>query len=116
MTRLRSPHLALQWQQRLERFDQSELTIAQFCQLEGYSTASFYQWRRKLRQSPRLKDGAFIPVLVGSDLTDQPAAGGMNQIDLPGGAVIKFPSDATIDQQRHLLTAVLQVTSPQVQS
>ena len=44
-------------------------------------------------------------------LTDQ-RAGGMNQIDLPGGAVIKFPSDATIDQRRHLITAVLQVTSP----
>lgn len=115
MTRLPDPHLTQQWQQRLERFDQSELTIAQFCQLEGYSTASFYQWRRKLRDSPRLKDPAFIPVNVDSRLTDQ-HAGRMNQIDLPGGAVIKFPSDATTDQQRHLITAVLQVTSAQVQS
>lgn len=115
MTRLPDPHLALQWQQRIERFDQSELTIAQFCQLEGYSTASFYQWRRKLRESPHLKDGAFIPVSVDSKLTDQ-HAGRMNQIELPGGAVIKFPSDATTDQQRHLITAVVQVMSDEVQS
>jgi hypothetical protein len=115
MTRSPDPHLARQWQQRLERFEQSELTTAQFCQLEGYSTASFYQWRRKLRDSPPLKDPAFIPVNVDSRLID-PHAGRMNQIDLPGGAVIRFPSDATIDQQRHLITAVVQVTSAQVQS
>ena len=107
----RNPHLVLHWQQRLERFDQSELTIAPFCQLEGYSTASYCQWRRKLRQSPRLKDGAFIPVPVDPDPTEQ-RAGGRNQIDLPGGVVIKFPRDATTNRGHYLSSGVHAPSSP----
>ncbi len=48
MTRFPNPQLARQWRERLDRFAHSELTIAEFCELEGYSPASFYQWRRKL--------------------------------------------------------------------
>ena len=51
MTRLPNPQLALQWRERLDRFDQSELTVAGFCEQEGCSTASFYQWRRRLRDA-----------------------------------------------------------------
>ena len=36
------------WTDRLHRFDESGQTVAQFCKLESISTASFYQWRRKL--------------------------------------------------------------------
>jgi hypothetical protein len=39
------------WRERLKRFDASSLTVARFCAQEGCSTASFYQWRRKLRTS-----------------------------------------------------------------
>ena len=39
------------WKERLERFEASSLTVARFCAQEGCSTASFYQWRRKLRKS-----------------------------------------------------------------
>ena len=35
MARLPNPQLAQQWRERLERFDHSELTIAEFCELEG---------------------------------------------------------------------------------
>jgi len=38
MTRLPDPKLALQWRERLDRIEYSELTVAQFYQLEGYST------------------------------------------------------------------------------
>ena len=36
------------WRQRLRRFERGRLTIAAFCQAEGVSAASFYQWRRIL--------------------------------------------------------------------
>jgi len=39
------------WTERLQRFDASSLTVARFCAKEGCSTASFYQWRRKLWKS-----------------------------------------------------------------
>ncbi len=36
---------------RLGRFENSGLTVAAFCQQERVSTASFYLWRRRLRDS-----------------------------------------------------------------
>ncbi|TWT92267.1 IS66 family insertion sequence element accessory protein TnpA [Neorhodopirellula pilleata] len=46
-----NPELARQWRERIERFDDAGTTIAEFCHAEGYSVASFYQWRRRLRQA-----------------------------------------------------------------
>jgi len=37
-----------QWRACLARFQKSGLTVARFCEKEGVSTPSFYQWRRKL--------------------------------------------------------------------
>jgi len=45
------------WRNRLERQRRSGQTVAQFCQQEGVSTPSYYQWKRKLRgeRAPRQK-------------------------------------------------------------
>lgn len=37
------------WTERLGRFETSTLTVAGFCAQEGCSTASFFRWRRRLR-------------------------------------------------------------------
>ncbi|WP_283430782.1 IS66 family insertion sequence element accessory protein TnpA [Neorhodopirellula lusitana] len=34
---------------RIRRFQQTEMTVAQFCSAEGVSQPSFYNWRRKLK-------------------------------------------------------------------
>ena len=39
-----------EWTERLTRFRKSLLSVARFCDAEGVSTASFYQWQRKLRK------------------------------------------------------------------
>lgn len=40
-----------EWTQRLARFSaSSHRSVAQFCDAEGVSTASFYQWQRKLQK------------------------------------------------------------------
>ena len=36
------------WGERLRRYGRSGLTVAEFCQREGISSPSFYQWRRRL--------------------------------------------------------------------
>ena len=113
MARLPNPQLALQWRERLERFDHSELTIAEFCDLEGCSTASFYQWRQKVRSGELQTKPAFVAVdLDTSDLAGR--AGRGIEIDLPGGAIVKVPVGATRAEQRQLIEAVVQATSDKV--
>jgi len=115
MARLPAPQLALKWRERIERFDQSDLTIAQFCRLEGYSTASFYLWRRRLRDQVPSEPTTFVPVqLDACDLRS--AVHRAVEIDLPGGAIVKVASDATLDQQRELIAAIVQATSAEVDS
>lgn len=88
MARLPDPQLARQWRERLDRFEHSELTVAKFCEVEGYSTASFYQWRRKLRDEKSPGDPAFIPVQLNAGELLCEARRGF-EIDLPGGATVK---------------------------
>ena len=86
------------------------LTIAEFCELEGYSTASFYQWRRRLRAGELPEAPALIPVhLDSSELGCR--ADRRIEIDLPGGAIVKVPSGATVAEQRELMAAIVQATS-----
>lgn len=37
-----------QWQSLIERAERSPLSVEAFCRGEGVSTASFYQWRKRL--------------------------------------------------------------------
>lgn len=112
MTRSPDPQIARQWQERIDRFDQSELTVAEFCQLEGYSTASFYQWRRKLRQPNKPAGPAFLPVDLAGHPIDRAAKPAL-RIELPGGAVVHVPAGADCDQQRDMVSAIVRATSPQ---
>ena len=43
------------WRERLARFEEGGMTIAEFCGSEGTSTASFYAWRRKLAMRHQTK-------------------------------------------------------------
>lgn len=110
MSRSSAPQLARDWQERLDRFESSALTIAEFCQMEGYSTASFYQWRRKLQRPPRLGGPVFIPVELASTEAGG-HSGSRTEIALPGGAVVRLPGDASLAQQRDLITAILDATN-----
>ena len=38
----------LGWEQRLEGYAQSQLTVNEFCEWEGVSPATFCHWRKKL--------------------------------------------------------------------
>lgn len=38
-----------EWSERIRRRRESGLTVAEFCEWEGVSVASFYNWQKKLR-------------------------------------------------------------------
>ena len=68
-----------EWRGRLAKFRRSGLTVAEFCQREGVSSPSFYQWRSRLErqeQKPNRrsshgarkagKRGPFVAISVSS--------------------------------------------------
>jgi hypothetical protein len=75
----------------MARFQNSNRSVARFCQDEGVSVASFYQWREKLRQlaparerSPKAVSG-FTPVRLVAGLASL-------AVRLPGGTQLDLPT------------------------
>lgn len=93
------------WQERLRRFDRSQMTVAQFCRNEGISQPSFYQWKKKLRQhsgdakpKPTATGVQFMPLRLTADSGHHVAPKSGEQvkpalasttIELPGGVRIR---------------------------
>jgi transposase len=76
------------WAKSLRDFENSSLTVAQFCRSVGCSLPTFYQWRRKLAgdKPATLAQSSFLQVHTKSDTAIQ--------VKLPSGVVIIFPIDA----------------------
>ncbi len=49
---MRQRYTVVQWRNWLAEFEQSNLTVVEFCESVGTSVASFYKWRHRLK-SPR---------------------------------------------------------------
>ena len=89
------------WAERLDRFRRSGQTVAQFCDAEGVSAPSFYVWKRTLAADSHA--AAPPPTVVPIHVTPSPAATGVIELSVPGGAVLRFPADIRPD----VLVAVL---------
>ncbi|WP_182871473.1 IS66 family insertion sequence element accessory protein TnpA [Rhodopirellula sp. JC639] len=90
------------WDERLQRFASSQMTVAEFCLSEGVSQPSYYKWRKKLRELPAdAKQPAtavqFMPLRLATESTNQVApetqqratsACASTTIELPGGVRI----------------------------
>lgn len=86
----------LDWQERLENFQASDLTIEQYCDEEGVSRSTFHRWKRRLRagipksiadeiadhQQAESGEVEFLPVSLKSPLVE---------LELPNGGVIRLP-------------------------
>jgi hypothetical protein len=48
MGRVADPKVASLWRKRVERQRRSGVSVAEYCRREGFSTGSFYTWRRRL--------------------------------------------------------------------
>lgn len=90
MSRTPSPSKRSLWRDRLRRFGRSNLSVADFCQREQVSVASFYQWRRKLddtststdRRSPTRENFVPVQVAVVAEL----------QVAFPNGTRLTLPA------------------------
>jgi len=75
-----------QWLARFNRFHASGLSVTRYCQLEGISMPSFYQWRKRLRASTVNQAApTFVPVRI----THSSAV----EIHLPNGTRICVPPE-----------------------
>ncbi len=81
------------WSKRLERFAQSQMTIAQFCESEGVSSASFYHWKKKQASSAighqPTTPSKFVPVGL-TDASAAPRHVAEVNIELPGGIHVRI--------------------------
>lgn len=86
-----------EWSERLRRFERCDLTVAAFCEAEGVSTPSFYQWRRKLDSrvievapaAARVTRPEFVPLRIATP----GSAGAPVEIHLPNGARVCLASN-----------------------
>lgn len=86
------------WRRRLRRQPRSGLTIQQFCQREGISTATFHSWKRRLALRTTLPTpvssavSTFVPVIVPSAFPSQPhGSADLVTIQLANGGQILLP-------------------------
>lgn len=90
------------WVERIERFRDSKLTVAQFCLAEGVSIPSFYFWRRTLAAEsatePRDRP-TVVPVRIARPA---PAV----EVVLPSGALLRFSADCDPQHMATVLRAV----------
>jgi len=89
-----------EWQERLNRFEASGLSIDAFCRQEAVGRSTFMDWLQTLKKEPRRQAAmegetrsaerpAFVPVTVNAN---------MIEILLPGGGRVRL--SAGIDRAR----------------
>lgn len=111
MVRSPDPQLRQWWRELIDAFDPSESTVAQFCRRHEVSTASFYQWRRKLQGDRRRPTQAgpsdatpgFLKVQVSEPQVPE-SQSALASIRLPRGIRVDVPV-----HERELLLAAIRL-------
>ncbi|HKB36244.1 MAG TPA: hypothetical protein VKD72_07300 [Gemmataceae bacterium] len=112
MPRRPDPVTARLWQQRLQRFAHAERSVADFCDQEGISPASFYSWKRRLNapsRSPAAEQNLdtqpgprWLPVRL-------PTAVAAVELVLPSGVVLRVPPGSDLAFVRSLMESLGQL-------
>ena len=84
------PRVSAQWRERLDRFESSQVTLADFCQSEGITASAFYYWRRKL-SSRKTRAESVEPSLDSSFLPVQVSSGSQIEFAFPNGTIMRLP-------------------------
>ena len=97
MARFPDPRVRLRWVRLVERFEKSNLTVSEFCQMHHVSAASLYKWRKRLTgesvvaaqgvvaEETTTESAAFVPVHVVTERDDLMSS----VVRLPGGISIE---------------------------
>ena len=80
------------WERRFRQFENSPLSVTDFCDSVGCSTASFYQWKRRLEANDHSADPVSSRKAAFLQVQSQPDAA--IEIKLHSGIVISIPVDA----------------------
>lgn len=92
------------WRERVRRQRDSGLSVAEFCEAEGVSAASFYQWRKRLAavDEPATADAGplFVPVAVRGDVNES------IRLELPNGLLVHFPGAIAAERLADVVRAV----------
>jgi hypothetical protein len=99
---MRTSHAAKReaWRQRLERRDESRLSLAEFCRQERVSVKSFYYWKRRLGElTAASQELAFVPVRIAE------ARRVSLEIELPNEAVVRVPMDLARERLTEIIHA-----------
>ena len=92
------------WRRQVERQEQSNFTVAEFCHRLGVSTVSFYAWKRRFREAPIASpanpqrpsarpmseaNGASSPAFLPVSILDAGPAGQL-EIELANACVVRL--------------------------
>lgn len=127
MARTASGTAAKRWQELLDRWRSSGLSVRRFCEREQVSEPSFYLWRKRLQAVTEREPGLgvnaplFVPVRVVDEgprtfpslthKTDDPAIAARHvEIVLPSGVMIRIAAHTDEERLRHVLRAVVAET------
>jgi hypothetical protein len=103
MPRTADPTVEALWRRRLRQQPDSGLTIHQFCNREGISTASFHAWKRRLALRAAFfttpsTASAFVPVTVPPTHDPQPRVStDLVTIRLANGGQVLLPIAAGVE-------------------
>lgn len=114
----RSGERELFWRLAMEEYRGSGLSVREFCSQEGLSTASFYAWKRRLRDrdakasSGDAEAAKLIPVeivdSVGMAPEDVASHAPSLELVTPSGYTLRFPPTLAPHQLGAVLVAVAQ--------
>ncbi len=89
-----------QWRAWFSKFEQQDITVAQFCDAIGVSVPSYYKWRRKLQvaEGHRETTPQFVSVVLSRPTLE---------IELPCGAKASVAND--VESLRPVLQVLLEL-------
>lgn len=105
------------WKRRMQEFEQGSADAAEFCRRAGVSTASFYQWRKRLRPVPSVP--AAVPKPLAKAVRPRKTTTNMKFLPVellgPQNVEVQFPCGARVLVPSHdheALRTVLQALVP----